>query len=103
MVGHVLIAPEAVLAAAAELDLLAERLATASALSAAATHVIPSGAEEVSLMAANHFNRAAMTHDHAVAQAIVELHHAAATLRMQLATHVGEDVVRAGVINAVQV
>ncbi|GAA5047070.1 PE family protein [Nocardia callitridis] len=101
MVGHVSIQPEVVLAAAAELDLVAERLAAASALSGAATHVIPSGAEEVSLLAAEHFNRAALTHDNAVAQGILELHHAAATLRQQLATHIGEDVVRSIGISAV--
>ncbi|WP_433660875.1 PE domain-containing protein [Nocardia sp. CA-128927] len=101
MVGHVLVQPEVVLAAAAELDLLAERLAAAAALTAPATHVVPSGVDEVSLHAANHLNKGAMTHDQAVAQGILELHHAAATLRSQLVTHLGEDVVRAGAINVV--
>lgn len=103
MVGHILVAPEVVLAAAAELDLLAERLAAVSAIAGPATHVLPSGAEEVSLLAASHFNKAAGTHDSSVAQGILELHHAAATLRSQLATHIGEDVVRAATISAVQV
>ncbi|MFI9405683.1 PE domain-containing protein [Nocardia sp. NPDC052316] len=101
MVGHVLVQPEVVLAAAAELDLLAERLAAAAALTAPATHVVPSGIDEVSLHAANHLNKGAATHDQAVAQGILELHHAAATLRSQLVTHVGEDVVRAGALNIV--
>ncbi|MFF3221323.1 PE domain-containing protein [Nocardia suismassiliense] len=101
MVGHVLVQPEVVLAAAAELDLLAERLAAAAALTAPATHVVPSGIDEVSLHAANHLNKGAATHDQAVAQGILELHHAAATLRSQLITHVGEDVVRAGALNIV--
>ncbi|MEU4597901.1 PE family protein [Nocardia sp. NPDC023988] len=103
MVGHVLVTPEIILAAAAELDLLAERLAAAAALAGPTTHVLPSGAEEVSLLAASHFNRAAGTHDGAIAQGILELHHAAATLRSQLVTHVGEDIARAATINAVQV
>ncbi|MEV0296631.1 PE domain-containing protein [Nocardia sp. NPDC050710] len=101
MVGLVNIAPEAVLAAAAELDLLAERLAAAAAVTAPATHVLPSGADEVSLHAASHFNKAAGTHDQAVAQGILELHHAAAVLRIQLATHLGEDAVKHGIMNAV--
>ncbi|CAM3937001.1 PE domain-containing protein [Nocardia ninae] len=101
MVGHVHVQPEVVLAAAAELDLLAERLAAAAALTAPATHVVPSGIDEVSLHAANHLNKGAATHDQAVAQGILELHHAAATLRSQLVTHVGEDVVRAGALNIV--
>ncbi|WP_454194472.1 PE domain-containing protein [Nocardia sp. Marseille-Q1738] len=103
MVGHVLIAPEAILAAAAELDLVAERLAAAAAITAPATHVLPSGAEEVSFVSASHFNQGAMSHDRAVAQAILECHHAAATLRMQLAQHVAGDVVRAAGISAIQV
>ncbi|MFC8047704.1 PE domain-containing protein [Nocardia sp. NPDC057353] len=101
MVGHVLMSPEAVLLAAAELDLLAERLAAAAAVTAPATHVLPSGAEEVSLLAANHFNRAAGTHDHAVAQGILELHHAAAVLRSQLAAQVGQDVVQAAALGTI--
>ncbi|MEV6428431.1 PE family protein [Nocardia sp. NPDC051463] len=96
------ITPEAVLAAALELDLVADRLAAAHVASAAATHVLPSGVDEVSLLAANHFNRGAMTHDQSVAQAILELHHAAATLRVQLATHVGEDILRAGMMKATE-
>lgn len=101
MVGHVLVSPEIILAAAAELDLLADRLTAAATVTAPATHVLPSGTEEVSLLAANHFNRAAATHDQALAQGILELHHAAAVLRTQLATSLGQDAVQAGVLNAV--
>ncbi|MFI5778532.1 PE family protein [Nocardia sp. NPDC051570] len=92
MVGLVNVSPEIVLAAAAELDLLAERLAVASGLSGPATHVLPSGAEEVSLLAANHFNQAALSHDRAVAQGILELNHAAMTLRQQLAQFIADDI-----------
>ncbi|WP_067696531.1 PE domain-containing protein [Nocardia jejuensis] len=103
MVGHVLVQPEVILAAALELDLLAERLAAASAISAPATHVIPSGTEEVSLLAAEHFNQAAISHDRAIAQGVLELHHAAATLRGQLAQYLIQDAVRAAGIAAIQV
>lgn len=103
MVGHVLVQPEVVLAAAAELDLLADRLLAAATLSGPATHVLPSGVEEVSLLAAAHFNHAASTHDGAVGQAALELRHAAHTLRMQVAQHITGDVVRATGISAVQV
>ncbi|WP_054811590.1 PE family protein [Nocardia arizonensis] len=101
MVGLVNISPEAVLLAASELDLLAERLGVAAALTAPATHVLPSGADEVSLHAANHLNKAAMSHDSSIANAQLQLHHAAAILRMQLATHIGEDTVKAGVMHGV--
>ncbi|MBF6328625.1 PE family protein [Nocardia transvalensis] len=103
MVGFVNVTPEVVLAAAAELDLLAERLAAVSALSGPATHVIPSGAEEVSFLAANHFNQAALSHDRAVAQGILELHHAAAVLRQNLAQHIAEDAVNAAGLGSIQV
>ncbi|MGV9413480.1 PE family protein [Nocardia sp. NPDC003693] len=103
MVGHVLVQPEVVLAAALELDLLAERLAALSATTAPATHVLPSGAEEVSFLAAAHFNQAALSHDRATAQAVLELHHAAATLRSQLAQYLIQDAVRAAGIAAIPV
>ncbi|MET7769201.1 PE domain-containing protein [Nocardia sp. NPDC005366] len=101
MVGLVNISPEAVLAAAAELDLLAERLGAAAAVTAPATHVIPSGAEEVSWIAAQHLNKGAITHDNSIANAQLQLHHAAAILRMQLATHIGEDTVKSGIMHGV--
>ncbi|QIS08048.1 PE family protein [Nocardia arthritidis] len=100
MVGHVLVSPEAVLAAAAELDLVADRLAGVAALSGPVTHVVPSGVDEVSMLAASHLNNGAVTHDGATAQAVLELHHAAATLRLQLAQYLAEDAVRAGTIAA---
>ena len=101
MVGLVNITPETVLAAAAELDLLADRLSIAAAVTAPATHVLPSGAEEVSLLAANHFNQGATSHDRVIAQGVLELHHAANVLRAQLATHIAEDGAKAGVMAAV--
>jgi hypothetical protein len=103
MVGLVNVQPEVILAAAAELDLLAERLTAASALSGPATHVVPAGAEEVSTMAAQHLNEGAFSHDRGVAQGILELHHAAATLRQQLAQYLAEDSVQAAGIAAIQV
>ncbi|MEV5647901.1 PE family protein [Nocardia sp. NPDC052254] len=102
MVGLLGVQPEVVLAASAELDLLAERLAAASALSGPATHVVPAGAEEVSLMAATHLNEGAFSHDRAVAQAILELHHAAAILRQQLATFIADDAIQAAATAAIQ-
>ena len=102
MVGLLGVQPEVVLAASAELDLLAERLAAASALSSPATHVIPAGAEEVSTMAAAHLNEGAFSHDHTVAQAILELNHAAAILRQQLATFIADDAIHAAATAAIQ-
>ncbi len=102
MVGLLGVQPEVVLAAAAELDLVAERLAAAAALSGPATHVIPAGAEEVSTMAAAHLNEGALSHDHTTAQAVLELNHAAAILRQQLASFVAEDVLNAVATTAIQ-
>lgn len=103
MVGLVNVQPEVILAAAAELDSLAERLTAASAFSGPATHIVPSGTEEVSFLAANHFNQAAVTHDQSAAQGILELHHAAATLRQQLAQYLAQDGARAAGIAGIQV
>ncbi|NKY47162.1 PE family protein [Nocardia cerradoensis] len=102
MVGLLGVQPEVVLAASAELDLLAERLTAAAALSGPATHVVPAGAEEVSVAAATHLNEGALSHDRAAAQAILELHHAAAILRQQLASYLAEDAINAAGTAAIQ-
>ncbi len=101
MPGYVVVLPEVVLAAAAELDALAARLQTAAAINAPVTHVAPSGSEEVSFLAAGFFNRAAATHDTAVAQGVLELTHAANTLRMQVAQYVASDAAHAASLGAV--
>jgi len=97
MIGNVDVSPEVILVAATELDLVAERLVGASGLSAPATHILPSGADEASLLAAEHMNRGAATHDRAVAQCALELHHCAAILRTQLAQYLAEDAASAGI------
>jgi hypothetical protein len=101
MVDLVHIDAEVITAAAAELDLLAERLAAAQSIGSPGTHVVPSGAEEVSLLAANHFNEGAATHDASIAQGIVELHNAANILRGQVAEYMAQDAARAAGIAAV--
>ena len=100
---HVLVDPAVILAAATELDLLAERLAAVGAGAIPVTHVAPSGGEEVSLLAAGFFNRAAGTFEFAHAKGILQLHHAAARLRLQLAEYIAQDALRAGVMNAVEI
>ncbi|PQP25345.1 PE family protein [Rhodococcus opacus] len=85
------VAPEALVAAAVELDALAARLETAVALNSAAIRVLPSGSEEVSLHAAGYFNTVANTFTPAVAQGILEMRETANTLRTQAALYVAED------------
>ena len=94
------VVPEIVLAAAAELDALAARLEATAAVSGPLTHVAPAGSEEVSLLAATYFNRAATTHDAAIAKTIAELHNAAATLRADVAGYVAEDLSNAASVAA---
>lgn len=94
------VVPEIVLAAAAELDALAARLEATAALSGPLTHVLPAGSEEVSVLAAGYFNRAATTHDAAIAKTIAELHNAAATLRADVAGYVAEDLANAATVAA---
>jgi len=91
----VAVVPEVVLAAAAELDALAARLEATAGLSGPLTHVAPAGTEEVSVLSASYFNRAAATHDTAIAKTIAELHFAANTLRMNVAGYVGQDLTNA--------
>ncbi|MBJ8339873.1 MULTISPECIES: PE family protein [Antrihabitans] len=97
---EVVVIPEIVLAAAAELDALAGRLEVTAATAAPLTHVVPAGSEEVSVLASTYFNRAAATHDTALAAAIAELHFAANTLRTQVASYIAEDLANAATIAA---
>ncbi|MFD4369074.1 PE domain-containing protein [Rhodococcus sp. NPDC058521] len=85
------VSPEALIAAAAELDLLAARLQTSVTANSAAIRVLPSGTEEVSLHAAGYFNTVANTFLPAVTQGIAEMQATAATLRQQAATYVAQD------------
>ncbi|MEV0947113.1 PE family protein [Rhodococcus sp. NPDC049939] len=85
------VVPEALVAAAAELDALAIRLETAVALNSSAIRVLPSGSDEVSLHAAKYFNTVAGSFSPAVAQGIRELHETANTLRAQAARYTSED------------
>lgn len=89
--SHVLVVPEVVLAAAAELDALADRLTATVATHAPATHVAASGSEEVSTLAAAHFNEHATAHEQVAATGIAELRNAATTLRTQVANYLGQD------------
>ncbi|WP_072691372.1 PE domain-containing protein [Rhodococcus marinonascens] len=85
------VAPEALIAAAAELDALAIRLEASVALNSAAIQVLPSGSDEVSRHAARYFNTVAGSFSPAVAQGIREMHETANTLRAQAALYASED------------
>lgn len=103
MPGKVRLEPEFVLAAAAELELLADRLQAEVALHAPVTHVLPSGAEEVSGLAAGYFNRTAASFEPVAVRGIAELHNAAAVLRNQVANYVGHDIVNAASLGTIDV
>lgn len=103
MPGKVRLEPELVLAAAAELELLAQRLQAEVALLAPTTRVLPSGADEVSNLASGYFNRQAGTFEPAALRGIAELHNAASVLRNQVAQYVGHDFASAGSIGSIDV
>lgn len=104
MIDHVVVVPEVVLAAATELELLADRLAAAQATGGALTHIAaPSGSEEVSVLAANHFNQVAAAHEHAVGQGVVELRHAAQTLRTHVANYREQDAAHAATLGGIRI
>ena len=94
--------PAVLLAAAAELERIAEELAAAEAIHGFLTHVAPSGAEEVSLLAAAHFNHGSVTHGTAASMAIAELRHAATILAAQAAGYVAQDTGLGGVIQSIK-
>jgi hypothetical protein len=83
MSGHILVQPEALHAAAAELDAVAARLEASLTVNTVALRPPPSGSEEVSLLAAGYFGALADEFVPAALASIAELHDAAATLRAQ--------------------
>lgn len=94
---------EIIQGAVVELRALAMRLEAAQAANSAFTHIVaPSGTEEVSFLAMNHFNEGAGTHDASISQGIAELYNAAQTLQGQLMEYIAQDGIRAAGITAVQ-
>ncbi|NLU84814.1 PE family protein [Rhodococcus sp. HNM0569] len=92
--------PEALVAAAVELDLLAARLETAVATATPALRPLPSGSEEVSVLTARYFHTVAASFAPASAQAIAELRATADTLRRQAAQYAAQDAVTGANLSA---
>lgn len=91
MSDHVYVDPDALVAAAGEIDALVARLQTSLAVHSPALNVAPSGTEEVSVLAAGYFNRLAGSFGSATGRGIEELIAAAAMLRAQAAAYREED------------
>ncbi|WP_236733898.1 PE family protein, partial [Prescottella equi] len=91
MSDHVYVDPDVLLAAAGEIEALVTRLQTSLAVHSPALNVAPSGAEEVSVLAAGYFNRLAGSFGAATSRGIEELAAAAAMLRAQAAAYREED------------
>jgi hypothetical protein len=89
--GHVFVSPDALLAAAAQLEAVAHRMQATLDASAPALHLSPAGTEEVSILTASHFNSIADSFLPSAATGIAELLGAAATLRKQAAEYEGQD------------
>lgn len=100
MSGHILVQPEALHAAAAELDAAAARLESCLSVNGVALRPPPSGADEVSLLAAGFFASLADGFVPAALASIAELHEAAATLRVQAAGYADGDRVFGGALAA---
>ncbi|QNG20896.1 PE family protein [Rhodococcus triatomae] len=95
------VSPEALIAAAVELDTLAARLETAVAGASPALRPLPSGSEEVSLHATGYFHTVANSFTPAIAQGIAELRATAATLKQQAANYVAQDLTHGGSISSI--
>ena len=89
--GHILVQPDVLYAAAAELDATAVRLQAALTLQAPLLHTPPAGSEEVSVLAAGYFTSLADNFVPAAQKSIQELHDTAATLRVQAAAYEEND------------
>ncbi|KQU35812.1 MULTISPECIES: PE domain-containing protein [unclassified Rhodococcus (in: high G+C Gram-positive bacteria)] len=87
MPGHVLVDPEALLAAASELDAAAMRLASSLASASVALRPPPAGSDEVSALAARYFWSTAQSLDTSTSAAVTELRETAAALRVQAAAY----------------
>lgn len=95
MSGHIGVDPDAIVAAAGELDALAARIEAAAATHAAQLHPQPAGGEEVSVLATAHFNRLAAAFEPNAATAVAELRLAASIFRQQAAAYRAHDVAHA--------
>lgn len=87
MPGTVRVDPVALEAAAADLDAAAARLQASLTAAALPIQVVPSGSEEVSLLANRFFRRSAGSYTPAATEAINELIETAAALRVQAAAY----------------
>ncbi len=91
MPGHVFVSPDALIAAATDLEALATRLEATVTAHGPALHMPPAGTEEVSVAAAAFFNSVADSFLPAAATGVAQLRAAAATLRSQAADYTGLD------------
>ncbi|NIL78719.1 PE domain-containing protein [Rhodococcus sp. B10] len=87
MPAHVRVDPVALEAAAAELDAVASRLQASLAAASLPIQVLPSGSEEVSLLANRYFKHAAGSYTPTAREAADELIQTAAALRTQAAAY----------------
>ncbi|MFF0816273.1 PE family protein [Rhodococcus sp. NPDC003318] len=91
MPGHVFVSPDALNAAATQLEALAGRLQATVGANGPALHMAPAGTEEVSVQAAAYFNGVADSFLSAAAAGVAELVDAAAVLRAQAAEYAALD------------
>lgn len=91
MPGHLFVSPDALTAAATDLETLAQRLQTTVDSNAPALYMAPAGTEEVSVTAAAYFNSVADSFLPVAARGIAELRAAAVTLRRQAADYADLD------------
>ncbi|WP_248499635.1 PE domain-containing protein [Tomitella gaofuii] len=98
--GMVVVEPAAMVAAAVELDAVAEGIDAARHTHAPALHAAPAGAEEVSLTVSRNQHVVADSFDVAAAAGAAELRRAAQALRMQAAAYASSDGAAASAVGA---
>lgn len=96
--GRMLVVPEALVAAAAALDAIADQVQTAAQVHLPTLRLLPAGHEEVSTGVMGFHNIVVDSFETATATGIAELRQAAATLRTQAAAYAEQDAVSGAAI-----
>jgi uncharacterized protein YukE len=99
--GGINVTPDIIHATASQLDALADSLEAMLDGTKLPQTVMPSGADEVSISAANIFNHAAASHERAARQGVLELHNAAEYLRKHAQEYTDVDAEHAGRIGSI--
>ncbi len=99
--AFVYVSPAALVAAAAQLDGIAEQINLARAAHSPPAHAMPAALEEVSQMVSRNQHQVADSFDIAADTGVRELHRAAELLRVQAAAYTQQEIITSAAIKIV--